>query len=109
MLTPRPVKICSIKPTRAAIAALQARGAFSFAAWAEGVDARQGWNVLNDLQPDGAIPAVADQAVILWGLGKAVGDTLTIMDGRGRPRELRLVAGLQNRAPPCLHRGVSEP
>jgi putative ABC transport system permease protein len=77
-------------------AALQARGAFSFAAWAEGVDASQGWNVLNDLQPDGAIPAVADQAVILWGLGKAVGDTLTIMDGRGRPRELRLVAGLQN-------------
>ncbi|MBT3293768.1 MAG: ABC transporter permease [Verrucomicrobia bacterium] len=77
-------------------AALQARGAFSFAAWAAGVDAKRGWDVLHDLQPDGAIPAVADQAVILWGIGKAVGDTLRIVDGRGRPRELRLVAGLQN-------------
>ena len=66
------------------------------AAWAEGVDPVASWSVLEGRLPDGAIPAVADQTVILWGLGKAVGDTLTIMDGRGRPRALRLVAGLQN-------------
>jgi hypothetical protein len=78
------------------VALLQARGAFAFAAWAEGTDPSLRWDILNRPLPDGAIPAVADQGVILWGLGKDVGDELVIRDGRGNERRLRLVAGLQN-------------
>jgi hypothetical protein len=38
-----------------------------------------------------AIPAVADQATALWGLGKGVGDTLTYPDADGKPFQVRIV------------------
>lgn len=61
-------------------------------------DAREGspWRRLDGTDADGAVPAIADQAVIVWGLGKKVGDVLEYVDERGQPLKLRLVAGLVN-------------
>ncbi len=42
------------------------------------------------------IPAIADQAVIQWGLNKRVGDTLFYTDERGREIGLLLIGGLAN-------------
>jgi ABC-type antimicrobial peptide transport system permease subunit len=40
------------------------------------------------------VPAVADQSVITWGLGKSVGDTIIYTDEKGDPFEVELVASL---------------
>ncbi len=75
-------------------AALDQRGAFSFVQMADGADAAHPWRLLDrDLGPD-TLPAIADWAVIRWGLGKAVGDTLTYTDDAGRAFQVRLLAGL---------------
>lgn len=75
-------------------AALDRRGAFTFARLAEGADPQHPWRVLErDLGPD-TVPAVADQAVIVWSLGKSLGDTLQFTDEAGRPFRLQLVGGL---------------
>jgi hypothetical protein len=75
-------------------AALDQRGAFSFVQMAAGADAAHPWRLLDcDLGPD-TVPAIADWAVIRWGLGKAVGDTLTYTDDAGQAFQVRLMAGL---------------
>jgi len=43
---------------------------------------------------DGTIPAVADQSVIQWGLGKRVGDVLDYTDDSGRPFAAKLTASI---------------
>ncbi|MEN9574188.1 MAG: hypothetical protein RL514_2043 [Verrucomicrobiota bacterium] len=40
------------------------------------------------------IPGVADEASILWALGKKLGDTVDFTDERGKPFKVRLVAAL---------------
>jgi putative ABC transport system permease protein len=60
------------------------------------VDPERPWSVLEQRLPGGAIPAVADQTVILWGLGKAVGDTLSYVDEIGQTFKIKLVGGLAN-------------
>jgi len=54
------------------------------------------WSVLEQNVSGETIPAVADQSVIVWGLGKAVGDSLTYLDERGETFQLKLVGGLAN-------------
>lgn len=76
--------------------ALASREAFRWASWAPGMDSRLGWRILDlDLGAD-TVPAVADQTVIQWGLNKALGDTLSYRDERGRLFKVKLVAGLAN-------------
>ena len=41
-------------------------------------------------------PATADQASVTWSLHKAVGDTLEYVDERGRPFQVRIVAGVES-------------
>lgn len=53
------------------------------------------WTLLH-AQLEEAIPAIADQTVIQWGLGKQVGDIITVSNEQGRPIQLKLVAGLAN-------------
>ncbi len=75
---------------------LDKRGAFSFAALTDDVDPEHPWQALN-LEYDGnVIPAIADQTVILWSLGKSVGDTLTYVDETGAEFDVRLIGGLAN-------------
>jgi len=75
---------------------LMERGAFTFAEKTDDVDPENPWSVLEDNLPDGIVPAVADLSVIVWGLGKSVGDTLTYVDEEGETFLLKLVGGLAN-------------
>lgn len=78
------------------------RKAFSFAAVLEGLEPKKStpeasdWSILDTPLADGSIPAVADQTVIQWGLGKKIGDTLVYLDESGQSIRLKLVAGLAN-------------
>lgn len=77
-------------------AELASRGAFAAAQTMAPSAAGSPWELLNqDLGAD-VIPAIADQSVIVWGLGLRVGATLTIADSRGKPVRLQFVAGLAN-------------
>jgi putative ABC transport system permease protein len=75
---------------------LAARKAFTFAGMTEEVDPGDPWMVLEKRLPEGMIPAVADLSVIVWGLGKAVGDVLTYSDEKGETFQIKLVGGLAN-------------
>ncbi|NIM18281.1 MAG: FtsX-like permease family protein [Candidatus Aminicenantes bacterium] len=75
---------------------LTRRAAFTFVEKTNEVDPESPWGVLKQNLSDGTIPAVADQTVILWGLGKAVGDTLSYMDETGKTFKIKLVGGLAN-------------
>jgi putative ABC transport system permease protein len=72
-------------------------GAFSFAQTTDDVPQDHPWRALEHQYADpNVIPAFADQTVIVWGLGKQVGDTLTYIDEQGKSFYVRLVGGLNN-------------
>ncbi len=75
---------------------LSSRMAFTFTSFTDAVDREDPWSALELELPDGSVPAVADQSVIVWGLGKKVGETLDATDERGRTFRIRLVGGLAN-------------
>lgn len=75
---------------------LDKRGAFTFAQVAGDLDAADPWLLLNQPDSTGRVPAIGDAASIQWALGKKVGDTLTYIDDRGRPFEIRIVAAVAN-------------
>jgi len=78
---------------------LQSRGAFTFVA-AEGLDGRDGaespWALLGAKLPGGEAPAVGDEATVVWGLGKGLGQTISYTDDRGGQFKVRLVGVLAN-------------
>ena len=71
------------------------QGRFSFATSTRWLDRDNPWESLN-VEIAGVVPAIADQAVIQWGMGKKVGDTLIYTDEMGRDLRLLLVGGLAN-------------
>jgi ABC-type lipoprotein release transport system permease subunit len=75
---------------------LDEQQAFTFVAQTDDLDPTHPWLSLNQLLANGQIPAVADQTVIKWGLGKSVGDTLIYQNEAGDPVVLKLVGGLAN-------------
>ncbi|MCJ7680670.1 MAG: hypothetical protein MUP70_08095, partial [Candidatus Aminicenantes bacterium] len=75
---------------------LSGRGAFTFLKTIPETDGDNPWALLSRTLPDGIVPAVADNTVILWGLGKSVGDTLDYQDERGNGFKIMLVGGLAN-------------
>jgi putative ABC transport system permease protein len=75
---------------------LASRRAFTFADATDEVDRDNPWMVLEKELPYGVIPAVADLSVIVWGLGKSVGDILTYTDEKGETFHVKLVGGLAN-------------
>ncbi|MCZ4693849.1 ABC transporter permease [Ancylomarina euxinus] len=72
------------------------RSAFSFASLHESVDKNHPWLALNQDFGTDVIPAYADQTVIVWGLKKAVGDTLQYKNEFGKTIKLLLIGGLNN-------------
>lgn len=68
------------------------QGRFSFAVKNKDI-AGDPWLELNTQMPDGTIPAIADQTVIQWGLGKKVGDVLKYQNEQGDTLRLKLIAG----------------
>ena len=71
----------------------QLKGRFTLQTKVDGVDENNLWASLQKLSDD-CIPAIADQTVIQWSLGKKVGDTLVYKNALGNKINLRLVAGL---------------
>jgi len=84
---------------------LAERRAFSFAKLADGAVMDNPWLTLNrrrfnpkegaPLYPE-EVPAIGDQASIVWAMGKKVGDTLDYTDERGRSFKIRIVAAVAN-------------
>ena len=54
------------------------------------------WGLLEQAAADGAVPAIGDEATVVWALGKKVGETLTYPDGHGRTFQIRIVGLIQN-------------
>lgn len=75
---------------------LNERSAFTFVAKTEDLDAQNQWLSLNKTLADSVIPAIADQTVIQWSLGKKIGDTLVYKDETGKALKLKLIGGLAN-------------
>jgi putative ABC transport system permease protein len=75
---------------------LSKRGAFTFVKTSGEVKTERPWDVLNESFSGDVIPGIADQTVIVWGLGKSVGDTLAYVDESGRAFKIKLVGGLAN-------------
>ena len=97
---------------------LAGRHAFTFAKVAKGLPKENPWLLLKawngrarsgsvasppgdgSTEPGSAndeiIPAIADEASIVWAMGKKVGDTLEYTDERGRGFRIRLVAAVAN-------------
>ncbi|NOY95543.1 MAG: ABC transporter permease, partial [Chlorobi bacterium] len=67
-------------------------GRFSFVKSPPGQD--KPWQSLSQELDGGVVPAIADQTVILWGLGKKVGDTLNYLNETGDTLRLKLIGGL---------------
>ncbi len=69
-------------------------GRFSFVSSTKHLKDEDPWSTLNkDLAGD-LIPAIADETVIKWGMGKKVGDTLHYRNSMGESMELLLVGGI---------------
>ncbi|MDO9154031.1 MAG: FtsX-like permease family protein [Paludibacter sp.] len=54
------------------------------------------WEILRQPMSENCIPAVADQTVITWGLGKSLGDSIMYTNERGQTIYLVLAGGLEN-------------
>lgn len=72
------------------------RGSFSFNRITEEYEKMNPWRVLGKRRSDPVLPGIADETVIVWGLGKSVGDTLTYTDEYGQIFHIKLIAGLAN-------------
>lgn len=68
-------------------------GRFSFAVKPENTPDSLVWDLLSRKTDEGFIPAIADQTVIQWGLGKKVGDILLYQNEIGDTLRLQLIAG----------------
>jgi len=76
--------------------ALDSRGAFTFAKILKSESSERPWLLLHRGANDEAVPAIGDEASIVWALGKKIGDTLTYLDERGHSFQVRLVGALAN-------------
>ena len=74
----------------------QLKERFSFVQSTEDLDPNDPWGSLKKPLTGGVVPAIADQTVIQWGLGLAVGDTLVYLDEAGKEMKLKLIGGLAN-------------
>ncbi len=71
-------------------------GRFRFASVGDEKYSTIPWEILDHELPGGAIPAVADQTVIQWGLGLKIGDTLRYKAESGDTVKIVLAGGLSN-------------
>ena len=71
-------------------------GRFSFVKSTPDLNPDAPWLSLQGELEGGIVPAIMDQTVILWGLGKEVGDTLVYQDEMGQEMKLKIIGGLAN-------------
>jgi hypothetical protein len=72
------------------------KGRFSIVKHTDDLDPSDTWASLKNELPGGVVPAILDQTVIQWGLGKKVGDTLVYLNEAGEELHLKIVGGLAN-------------
>jgi hypothetical protein len=72
------------------------RNSFSFVKTLDEGKQENPWLLLERHIDDNAVPAIADQTVITWGLKKSLGDSLEYVGEGGESIKLKLVAGLEN-------------
>jgi ABC-type lipoprotein release transport system permease subunit len=72
---------------------LDKRNAFNIA---NTITYEKDWEILNKTLSANCIPAIADQTVITWGIGKALGDSILYLNESGDSIYLVLVGGLDN-------------
>jgi len=72
------------------------KGRFSIVKHTDDLDPGNPWASLKNELPGGVVPAILDQTVIQWGLGKKVGDTLVYLNEAGEELHLKIVGGLAN-------------
>ncbi len=73
---------------------LAQRDAFLFARQGDTPAGESPWSLLGKHENDGTIPAIADEASIVYALGKKIGDTLVYRGDNGQDVVLKLVASL---------------
>ncbi len=83
-----------VNPRIIAVDPAKLSGRFSFVTKTEMLDKSDPWLTLSHDFHSGAIPAIADETVIKWGLGLSVGDTLFYRNANGEELCLVLVGGL---------------
>jgi len=71
-------------------------GRFTFVSGDKMLNNDSPWLTLLNKTDNGIVPAIADQTVIQWGLGKNIGDTLVYTNARGEKVNLVLVGGIAN-------------
>lgn len=71
---------------------LSSRKAFTFSRTISKPNNLSGWDLLMLPQPTQRVSAIGDEATVVWGLGKSIGDTLTYFDDSGREFEIVIVA-----------------
>jgi len=69
-------------------------GRFSFVATTPDLDPARPWGSLEKELDGGLIPAIADQTVIQWGLGKKPGDTIFYQSETGDTLRIKLIGGI---------------
>lgn len=82
-------RLLGVNPTM-----LAKRGAFAFASFIStpGVKLTSPWLLLDQALEEGrVVPAIGDQATVVWGLGKGLGDELSYVDEGGKPVRVRIV------------------
>jgi ABC-type antimicrobial peptide transport system permease subunit len=75
---------------------LNEKKAFSFTTITDQVDQKSPWLSLNLDLGRKIVPGIADETVIIWGLGKSVGDTLDYRDEKGEKFRVKIMGGLAN-------------
>ena len=74
----------------------QLHGRFSFSTYTDDLNLADPWQSLKSELPGNVLPAILDQTVIQWGLGKKVGDTLVYRNELGKEMYLKIIGGLEN-------------
>jgi len=74
----------------------QIQNAFRFTDTIEIPPEEKGWQLLNLNPGEDVVPAIGDNATVVWALGKSVGDDIEYTDEKGRTFRLRIVGMLKN-------------
>jgi len=76
--------------------ALADRDAFTFHSIRDGLDASQGWELLQRPVSDSVLPAFVDSATLQWALKRKLGDRLVYTDGSGQSFEVELIGAISD-------------
>jgi putative ABC transport system permease protein len=75
---------------------LNKRNAFTFVEFSPDLNDKNPWLFLDTKISEDVIPGIADQTVIIWGLGKSIGDTIEYIAENGHPFQIKLIGALAN-------------